>query len=201
MANAKYLDENGLLYLHGRYKTIFVQQEAGKGLSTNDYTTAEKEKLAGVAVGANNYTHPSYTPRAAGFYKVTVDNTGHVSSVEAVTKDDVTALGIPGQDTTYSPATSSANGLMSSTDKSKLDGFSDASNYVLKSDVSGVYQYKGSVATFAELPSSGNKAGDVWDVQENGMNYAWDGTKWDPLGTSFEVMAITNAEIDAILAT
>lgn len=201
MANAKYLDENGLLYLHGKYKTIFVQQEAGKGLSTNDYTTAEKEKLAGIATGANNYTHPSYTPRAAGFYKVTVDNTGHVSSVEAVTKDDVTALGIPGQDTTYSPATSSANGLMSSTDKAKLDGFSAASDYVLKSDVSGVYKYKGSVATFAELPSSGNTAGDVWDVQENGMNYAWDGTKWDSLGTSFEVMSITNAEIDAILAT
>lgn len=201
MANAKYLDENGLLYLHGKYKTIFVLQEAGKGLSTNDYTTAEKEKLAGIATGANNYTHPSYTPRAAGFYKVTVDNTGHVSSVEAVTKDDVTALGIPGQDTTYSPATSSANGLMSSTDKAKLDGFSAASDYVLKSDVSGVYKYKGSVATFAELPSSGNTAGDVWDVQENGMNYAWDGTKWDSLGTSFEVMSITNAEIDAILAT
>lgn len=201
MANAKYLDENGLLYLHGKYKTIFVLQEAGKGLSTNDYTTAEKEKLAGIAVGANNYTHPGYTPRAAGFYKVTVDNIGHVSSVEAVTKDDVTALGIPGQDTTYSPATSSANGLMSSTDKAKLDGFSAASNYVLKSDVSGVYKYKGSVATFAELPSSGNTAGDVWDVQENGMNYAWDGTKWDSLGTAFEVMSITNAEIDAILAT
>ena len=67
MANAKYLDQNGLLYLHGKYKAMFVQQEAGKGLSSNDYTTNEKEKLVGIAEGANNYTYPSYTPRRAGF--------------------------------------------------------------------------------------------------------------------------------------
>lgn len=33
----------------------------GKGLSTNDYTTAEKNKLTGIATGANNYTHPAGT--------------------------------------------------------------------------------------------------------------------------------------------
>ena len=50
---------------------------------------------------------------------MTVDATGHVSAVEAVTKEDITGLGIPAQDTTYAPATSEANGLMS---KDKLDG-------------------------------------------------------------------------------
>lgn len=35
-----------------------VVKEEGKGLSTNDYTTAEKEKLAGIAEGANNYSLP-----------------------------------------------------------------------------------------------------------------------------------------------
>lgn len=39
-----------------------VDKISGKGLSTNDYTTAEKNKLAGIAVGANNYTHPSTHP-------------------------------------------------------------------------------------------------------------------------------------------
>lgn len=198
---AKYLDENGLLYLWGKIKALFVAKEDGKGLSTNDYTSAEKEKLAGIAKGANNYTHPGYTPRTAGFYKVTVDATGHISAVDAVTKSDITGLGIPGQDTTYSPATASANGLMSSSDKAKLDGFSNASDYALKSDLSTVYKYKGSVAAFDDLPSSGNAVGDVWDVKSDGMNYAWTGSAWDALGTSFEVMAITNAEIDAILVT
>jgi hypothetical protein len=36
-----------------------VDKVSGKGLSTEDYTVAEKTKLAGVAAGANNYTHPS----------------------------------------------------------------------------------------------------------------------------------------------
>ena len=39
-----------------------VDTESGKGLSTNDYTTAEKQKLAGIAEGANNYVHPSTHP-------------------------------------------------------------------------------------------------------------------------------------------
>lgn len=45
------------------------------------------------------YTHPSYTAKAAGLYKVTVDDKGHVSAATAVTKSDITALGIPSQDT------------------------------------------------------------------------------------------------------
>ncbi len=36
-----------------------VDKEAGKGLSSNDYTTTEKTKLAGIAENANNYTHPT----------------------------------------------------------------------------------------------------------------------------------------------
>ena len=91
----------------------FVAQESGKGLSTNDYTTAEKTKLSGIAEGANKYTHPTYTAKTSGLYKVTVDGTGHVSATTAVAKADITALGIPAQDTTYSnmaAATASAAG-------------------------------------------------------------------------------------------
>lgn len=39
-----------------------VEKITGKGLSTNDYTTVEKNKLAGIATGANNYVHPSTHP-------------------------------------------------------------------------------------------------------------------------------------------
>ena len=78
-----------------------VDKVAGKGLSTNDYTTAEKEKLLSIAQNANQYFHPAYTPRASGLYKITVDSSGHISAVKAVTKDDIVALGIPAQDTVY----------------------------------------------------------------------------------------------------
>lgn len=107
-----------------------VDKVSGKELSSNDYTDAEKSKLAGIAAEANKYTHPAYTARSSGLYKMTVDSTGHVSAASAVTKADIVALGIPGQDTntTYSVATSSSNGLMSSGDKSKLDGIASGAN-------------------------------------------------------------------------
>lgn len=69
------------------------------------------------------YTHPAHTPKASGLYKVTVDAEGHVSAAEAVAKTDITALGIPAQDTTYTDVTAGgASGLMSGADKTKLDG-------------------------------------------------------------------------------
>lgn len=55
----KYLDSNGLLYFWGKIKALLntkVDAEAGKGLSTNDYTTAEKEKLSGIEAKANKTT-------------------------------------------------------------------------------------------------------------------------------------------------
>ena len=99
----------------------FVAQETGKGLSSNDYTSAEKTKLSGIAEGANKYVHPSYTAQKSGLYKVTVDASGHVSATTAVAKADITGLGIPAQDTTYADATTSTHGLMSVNDKKKLD--------------------------------------------------------------------------------
>lgn len=76
-------------------------------------SSSDKAKLDGIATGANKYTHPAYTAKAAGLYKVTVDSTGHVSAVATVSKADITGLGIPAQDTTYGVANGSNNGLMS----------------------------------------------------------------------------------------
>lgn len=57
------------------------------------------------------YTHPNYTAKSSGFYKVTVDSTGHVSGTTAVTKGDITALGIPSTNTTYPTGTASTSGI------------------------------------------------------------------------------------------
>ena len=70
----------------------------------------------------------------------------------------------------------------------------------LKSDLSSVYRFKGSVTNFASLPAGENEAGDVWNVEATGMNYAWTGTEWDALGESFQIESISNEEIDAIAA-
>ena len=96
----------------------YVQKDGDKVLSDNNYTDAEKSKLAGL----NNYSHPTHSAHASGFYKVTVDNLGHVTAVTAVTKADITGLGIPGQDTTYQKAAAEADGLMSKEHFAKLEG-------------------------------------------------------------------------------
>lgn len=101
----------------------YVQKDGSKVLSTNDFTNELLEKLNGIEEGANKYTHATHEAHASGFYKVTVDAEGHVTAVVAVEKADITALGIPGQDTTYVVATSETDGLMSAADKAKLDGF------------------------------------------------------------------------------
>lgn len=316
---AKYLDSDGVLYLWNKIKSAFVKKESGKGLSTNDFTTALMNKLNGIASGANNYVHPSYTSRASGLYKIVVDATGHISQVAAVTKADITALGIPAQDTNYANmtgatasvagktglvpapaagkqlsflrgdgtwvvptdtkitvdtamnatstnpvqnkvitaylgdmeddltakinavlpepptqvsnnpyflqvkvsgstsaptidmnwaipdvATSNHNGFMSAEMASKLNAFQNASAYALKSDIVGMYKYKGSVANSSNLPTSGQTKGDVYNIVNAssygpaGTNVAWDGSAWDALGGLFEIESITNAEIDAI---
>ncbi len=90
-------------------------------------SAADKAKLDGIAANANNYTHPSYDAQPSGLYKVTVDATGHVSEVTPVVKTDITNLGIPAQDTTYTEASQSKAGLMSAADKVKLDGIATGS--------------------------------------------------------------------------
>ena len=81
-------------------------------------------------------------------------------------------------------------------------------NTAIGQAVASAYVYKGSVATVADLPASGNTTGDVYDVQANGVNYAWNGSAWDALGqivdTSLlwakaDLVAITTAEIDTII--
>lgn len=75
----------------------------------------------------------------------------------------------------------------------------DDGDYALKSDLSTVYKYKGSVAAVSNLPT-GASVGDTYNVETYGMNYTWNGTNWDALGATIVIETATNAEIDAIFA-
>lgn len=90
-------------------------QSANGFMSAND-----KKKLDGIATGANAYTHPGSAAGAvnAGLWKIATDAQGHVTAATAVTKADITALGIPGTNTTYGLASTSANGLLRQLDGS-----------------------------------------------------------------------------------
>jgi hypothetical protein len=72
--------------------------------------------------------------------------------------------------------------------------------------LAGVYTFRGSKETFAELPEEGMIAGDVWNVNEKvgnhpaGTNWAWTGESWDALAGSIDLSAYyTTSEVEALL--
>ena len=93
-----------------------VDKVAGKGLSTEDYTSEEKAKLAGVAAGANNYQHPATHPAT-----MIEQDASHrfVTDTEKTTWNGKASMAV---------VTQSANGLMSAADKKKLDGVAAGAN-------------------------------------------------------------------------
>lgn len=55
-------------------------------------TAADKTKLDGIASGATKYSHPTFTAETSGFYKIAVNNEGHVTGTTNVAKSDITGL-------------------------------------------------------------------------------------------------------------
>lgn len=125
MKEAGTLDED-VLYVTPASESVTIPEatETNAGLMP----PASVTKLKGIDEGANKYTHPAHTARASGLYKITVDSLGHVIAVSAVQKSDITNLGIPSSNTTYGLASASSNGLMSSTQYSKLSGIESGAN-------------------------------------------------------------------------
>ena len=159
MANSfNFSGENTLLYLFQMIKGRFVPKESGKGLSSNDYTTAEKEKLAGL----NNYTLPTASASVKGGVKIGAGLTmnGDVLSASGGgTADDVAWANVIGR-----PEASA------DIDADKNDGTKYATPAAVHSYVgtkmASALIYKGSVA-FAGLPAlSAENAGHVYNVTD-----------------------------------
>lgn len=67
--------------------------------------------------------------------------------------------------------------------------------------LSSVMHYKGSVATYDDLPTEDLIVGDVYNVIDTGANYAWNGSEWDELSGIIDLSAYyTSAQVDTLLA-
>lgn len=194
-----YLDKVGLQHLITSIKRLLAGKADSDHTHANATTSAaglmsadDKSKLDGIAAGANKYTHPAYTAKSSGLYKVTVDGTGHVSAATAVTKADITALGIPGQDTdtTYSTMTGAtetadgSEGLVPAATKGSADRY-------LRSDgtwstVSGGQKYDVATSSSNGLMSAADKRklnGIAWNATKNDGSVVGNlkilASKWD----------------------
>ena len=177
----KFLDnQTGLPTLWAKIKEIFVAKEAGKGLSTNDFTNAYKDKLDGLD-GDAMANQNAFSNVKVG--ETTITASAETDTVSLVQGANVTLTADAGQktvtiaaaDTTYSEATTGAAGLMSATDKTKLDGIANnANNYV-------------------HPTTSGNKHIPSGGASGNALMWSADGTgQWATIQQS-NVSGLTNA--------
>ena len=157
---AKYLDLSGVQVLWNKIKATFVAKDGNKVLSSNDFTNEEKSKLAGIATGANKYTHPT---TSGNKHIPTGGSSGQILKWSA----DGTAVWGTDKDTTYSPATHSANGLMTSEDKKKLDGVASGAqvNVIEKINVNGSALTPSSKAVSITVPTKVSQLTNDSDFQ------------------------------------
>lgn len=212
---SKYLNGDGLLYFYTRLKSIFATQTAlGQ---TNSNVTALQNQVDGlvqeggepnvidtIQVNGSNLpvsektvnvpvpTNTNQLTNGAGFQTAAQVQAAITAGGFATTTQLTNGLAAKQNTLTFdtTPTQGSSNPVTSG---GIYNAFATA--------VAGAYKYKGSVATQNDLPSSGNTVGDVWNVQANGMNYAWNGTSWDPLGSDFTIEALSNSDIDQLMAS
>lgn len=148
-----------------------VDKVEGKVLSSNDYTTAEKEKLAGLSNYNDTEIKASIATKA--------------NSDDVYTKEEVnTELGKKADKTTVETLTTTVDGKANKATTISGYGITDAyTKTEVDAKVSSVYKYKGSVANEAALPTEGQVVGDVYNLEDTGMNVAWTGEGWDKLGS------------------
>ena len=192
------------------------------GTQWNDVTPSMQIKNQRVVINKliGNDTDAEYNLDVGGTANATtlyqggkqVANKEDIPDVSGYATKAELSSGLSGKAST-SVATTSANGLMSSTDKVKLDGITagaqpntietvkvnnsavsvsnkavniDLSGYALKSDISSVYKVKGSVGSVSGLPSNAS-IGDVYNITADGSNYVWTGSEWDALGGTVDL--------------
>lgn len=187
-------------------------------------SAADKKKLDGVEEGANKYVHPT----SPGYKHI--PSGGEETDMLIWSEDGTAAWATPSLTTASTqrgllmqfkmgsalvcgdllkPATNEEFGVMHPGDKAKLDALPSnstlESTYAKKSDITGVYRPKGSVADASKLPTSDQQSGDVWSIEADsafgpaGTNVVWtsDG-KWDNLGGIVTMEELTQADIDEI---
>lgn len=177
-----------------------VDKVDGKQLSTEDYTSAEKTKLAGVESGANKYTLPVASATTSGGVKIGAN----LQMVDGVLNAVQGSIDL----SPFETKTNAANTYVSKTSLSTT-----LTDYAKKSDISKAVNYCGTVNAFTDLPAAGeNKLGDMYNITtaggsdadgspiKAGDNVVWNGTGWDNYGGTFTIDTATDAEIDELFS-
>lgn len=201
MADKKYLDSDGLLYFYSGLKGKFVS-DVTYNTTTHKFEKTKNGSTTEIVTAANLKTEMGLN-NVGNFKAVSTEASQGLTEQEKANARANIGAGSSGfsgsfTDLTDVPTTIAGYGI---TDAKIENGvITLGANSV---NVSGVYRYKGSVATYSALPAAA-EVGDVYNVESDGKNYAYTGVSgalWDDLGGSFTIVSITNSEIDTILAS
>ena len=173
----KFLDLNGLTTLWANIKKTFVAKESGKGLSTNDYTTAEKQKLAGIASNAEanvitavKVNGTALTPSSKA---VNIDLSGYVAKTHSHTKIDIGLSNV----TNDAQVKRSEMGTASGVATLGTDGKVPSSQ--LPSYVDDVLEFE----TKTKFPTTG-ETGKIYVDTTTNLTYRWSGSAYVEISQS-----------------
>jgi hypothetical protein len=157
-----------------------VDKEEGKGLSSTDFTSAEKSKLArlsGYVVNIADNMIPT-TDSGRITYSFKNEQTGSNGNTQSK------VIEIPA-------ATTSAAGLITAEGFNKLTGLptSEEIDQKINTAIGSVYRVKGSVANYEALPKDNVTIGDVYNLEDTGANYVATSTTpdWDKLSETVDL--------------
>lgn len=157
-----------------------VDKEEGKGLSSTDFTSAEKSKLARLNGYVVNMADNMVS--TAEFGRITYSFKNEQTGVNGSTQSKV--IEIPA-------ATTSAAGLITAEGFNKLTGLptSEEIDQKINTAIGSVYKVKGSVANYEALPKDNVTIGDVYNLKDTGANYVATSTTpdWDKLSETVDL--------------
>ena len=166
--------------------------------STTDYTELEnKPSINNVTLNGNKTSSDLGLQPAGNYLTEETDPVFSASASAEITSTDISNWNAKSDFSgSYNDLTDKPTIPDSTSDLTNDSGFITNStdgltNYYTKTEVdskvSAVYKYKGSVASYSNLPSTGLTIGDVYNVEDTGDNYAWTGTIWDKLSGTVDL--------------
>ena len=146
-------------------------------------------KTDNILTADNVYTKQQIDSKISNINQTTTTLTGRVDSLAGSINTINTELAGKASTTSLNNVASNVNTLQTSVTniQSSINSInttiSDHSTRItnLENKTQSVYKYKGNKPTYNDLHTDAS-VGDVWNVESNGMNYAWDGNNWDALG-------------------
>ena len=179
-------------------------------LSTHEQDTNNPHNVTKAQVGLGNVDNTSDIDKPVSTAQATAINDAvstHNASETAHSNQFSQYRTSANQDTIDNQIKSDITNLQSTkADKATtLAGYGITDAYTkteVDAKVSSVYRFRGSVATYADLPATGQVVGDVWNVEDTGANYAWSGTEWDKLSETVDLTPyLTKTEASSTYAT